>query len=217
MDIKESFPTSNMEHKMGCSVLNELRLEDKLCDVVIKASGVEFNAHKNILCCCSPYFRALFKSSWDNGIKKYYDIPGVSSETMEWILEYAYTQTVQISTDNVQNLFIAADYLNILDLVRLCSEFLRSQLCPQNCIGIFKFTEYYYCPGLHQEAYMYVLHNFGNVMKTSDEIHDLSAVELKGLIEKCDLHFKQEEAAFEAIKRIAQHARDSIASPKKNV
>ncbi|XP_075720075.1 kelch-like protein 10 isoform X1 [Rhinoderma darwinii] len=208
MDINESFHTSNMERKMSsmaCTIFNELRLEGKLCDVIIKVSGVEFNAHKNILCGCSPYFRALFTSSWNNSEKKFYDIPGVSSDMMKLILEYAYTRRVPINPDNVENLFIAADYFNILGLVQICSEFLVNQLCPQNSIGIYKFTEYYYCPELHQKAYMYILHNFENIMKTSDEFLELSAMELKGLIEKDELNIKQEEAAFEAIVKWINH------------
>lgn len=50
----------HMERKMSamtCEIFNELRLEGKLCDVVIKVNGFEFNAHKNILCSCSSYFR----------------------------------------------------------------------------------------------------------------------------------------------------------------
>lgn len=54
------FPQPHMERKMSamtCEIFNELRLEGKLCDVVIKVNGFEFNAHKNILCSCSSYFR----------------------------------------------------------------------------------------------------------------------------------------------------------------
>lgn len=39
------------------AVLPELRLEGKLCDVVIKVGDVELGAHKDILCSCSLYFR----------------------------------------------------------------------------------------------------------------------------------------------------------------
>lgn len=49
-----------MERKMSamtCTIFNELRLEGKLCDVVIKVNDIEFNAHKNILCGCSSYFQ----------------------------------------------------------------------------------------------------------------------------------------------------------------
>lgn len=47
---------------MDCEILNELRLEGKLCDVVIKVGDVDFKAHKNILCGCSSYFR------WDSKV-----------------------------------------------------------------------------------------------------------------------------------------------------
>lgn len=53
---------SQMERKMSamaCEVFNELRLEGKLCDVIIDVNGFEFNAHKNILCSCSHYFRSV--------------------------------------------------------------------------------------------------------------------------------------------------------------
>lgn len=53
---------SLMERKMSamaCEVFNELRLEGKLCDVIIEVNGCQFNAHKNILCSCSHYFRSV--------------------------------------------------------------------------------------------------------------------------------------------------------------
>lgn len=56
------FHQPHMERKMSamtCEIFNELRLEGKLCDVVIKVNGFEFNAHKNILCSCSSYFRYI--------------------------------------------------------------------------------------------------------------------------------------------------------------
>ncbi|KAG8573395.1 hypothetical protein GDO81_012389 [Engystomops pustulosus] len=209
MEIEDNIPTSNMEHKMdpmAYTVFNELRLEGKLCDVVIKASGVEFKAHKNILCGCSPYFRALFTSSWISSEDDVYDIPGIDPEIMKLIIEFAYTWTVPITCNNVESVFIAADYLNILSLVQLCSKFLKKQLCHENCIGLYRFTECYYSPELHQEAHMYILHNFEDIAKLSDEFLDLSAVELKGLLEKDELNIKQEETAFEAIVKWISHS-----------
>ncbi|XP_073438388.1 kelch-like protein 10 [Dendrobates tinctorius] len=208
MDSKESFYTSYLEDKMNpvaSTVFNELRMEGKLCDIVIKVGGVEFNAHKNILCGCSPYFRALFTNSLKNSEEKVHDISGFSPEIMKLVLEYAYTWTVPINADNVENLFIAADYFNILGLLQLCSDFMITQLCPENSLGIYKFTDYYYCPKLHQKAYAYILHNFENIMKTLDEFLELSPTELKGLLENDELNVKQEEAAFEAIIKWINH------------
>ncbi|XP_069816598.1 kelch-like protein 10 isoform X2 [Dendropsophus ebraccatus] len=124
---------------------------------------------------------------------------------MEMILEYAYTHSVKINQDNVENLFIAADYFNIIDLIQVCSEFMMNQLCPENSIGIYKFTEYYHCHELHQKAYMYILHNFEDTMKTSDEFLNLSPTDLKSLIEKDELNVKREETVFEAIIKWINH------------
>ncbi|ELW54957.1 Kelch-like protein 10 [Tupaia chinensis] len=64
------FHQPHMERKMSamtCEIFNELRLEGKLCDVVIKVNGFEFNAHKNILCSCSSYFRRAASLRWSQG------------------------------------------------------------------------------------------------------------------------------------------------------
>ncbi|XP_058301012.1 kelch-like protein 10 isoform X2 [Hylobates moloch] len=202
------FHQPHMERKMSamaCEIFNELRLEGKLCDVVIKVNGFEFSAHKNILCSCSSYFRALFTSGWNNTEKKVYNIPGISPDMMKLIIEYAYTRTVPITPDNVEKLLAAADQFNIMGIVRGCCEFLKSELCLDNCIGICKFTDYYYCPELRQKAYMFILHNFEEMVKVSEEFLELSVTELKDIIEKDELNVKQEDAVFEAILKWISH------------
>ncbi|RXM36115.1 Kelch-like protein 10 [Acipenser ruthenus] len=198
----------NMERKMSamaCTIFNELRLEGKLCDVVIKVNGIDFNAHKNILCSCSSYFRALFTSGWNNTEKKVYNIPGVSPDMMKLIVEYAYTRTVPVTTDNVERLLAAADQFSILGIVRACCEFLESQLCLENCIGICKFADYYYCPDLRHKAYMFILHHFEDMVKVSEEFLELAFFELRDIIEKDELNVKQEDVVFDGILKWIGH------------
>uniref|UniRef100_A0A8C4XL28 Kelch like family member 10 n=1 Tax=Falco tinnunculus TaxID=100819 RepID=A0A8C4XL28_FALTI len=200
--------SSHMERKMSamtCNIFNELRLEGKLCDVIISVDGVEFNAHKNILCSCSQYFRAMFTSSWNTTEKRVYKIPGTSSEMMRLIIEYAYTRTVPITVDNVESLLTAADQFNIMGIIRQCCEFLKSQLCLENCIGICKLTNYYHCPDLRKAAYEFILHHFEDMTRVSTEFLDLSVDELKHIIGKDDLNVKQEDGVFEAILKWIAH------------
>lgn len=151
------------------------------------------------------FFRALFTSGWNNTEKKVYNIPGISPDMMKLIIEYAYTRTVPITPDNVEKLLAAADQFNIMGIVRGCCEFLKSELCLDNCIGICKFTDYYYCPELRQKAYMFILHNFEEMVKVSAEFLELSVSELKDIIEKDELNVKQEDAVFEAILKWISH------------
>lgn len=149
--------------------------------------------------------RALFTSSWNNTEKRVYNIPGITPDMMKLIIEYAYTRTVPITVDNVERLLVAADQFNVMGIVRACSDFMKCQLCLENCIGICKFTEYYYCPDLRQTAYMFILHNFEEMVKASTEFLELSVNEFKDIIEKDELNVKQEDAVFEAILKWITH------------
>ncbi|NXL36453.1 KLH10 protein, partial [Glaucidium brasilianum] len=186
---------------LSSSIFREFFQEGKLCDVIVSISGVEFQAHKIILCSCSHYFRSvvLFASSWTNEKKRVYKIPGISPEMMRLIIEYAYTGTVPITTDNVEDLLVAADQFNVMGIVTLCCEFLKSQLCVENCVSICRLTDCYYCPDLREAASLFILHHFSEITKVSTEFLDLSLDDLKLIIEKDELNVTREEAVFEAV------------------
>lgn len=151
------------------------------------------------------FYRALFTSEWNNSERRVYSIPGVSPDMMRLIIEYAYTRTVPVTTENVQQLLAAADQFSIMGIVRACCEFLEGQLCLQNCIGICKFADFYSCTELRQRAYLYILHNFEDMVRVSEEFLELSLSELCGIIEKDDLNVKQEEVVYEAVQRWIAH------------
>ncbi|XP_043910855.1 kelch-like protein 10 [Protopterus annectens] len=184
---------------MDCDIFNELRLDGKLCDVIIIVDGQEFKAHKNILCSCSAYFRALFTSGWSNTEKKVYDIPGVSPDMMNVIIEYAYSRTVHVTADNVKQLLATADHFGVLGLLMACCEFLECQLCLENCIEIFRFADHYCCLELKCKAQLFILRNFEEMVKVSKEFLQLAAFEIAEIIEKDELNVKQENVVFKAI------------------
>lgn len=128
---------------------------------------------------------------------------------MKLIIEYAYTRTVPITAENVESLLSAADQFNIMGIVRLCCEFLKSQLSLENCIGICRLTNCYHCPNLQQTAYTFILHNFEELVKVSTEFLDLSVDEFKSIIEKDELNVKQEDVVFDAILKWIAHDPDN--------
>ncbi|NWR63369.1 KLH10 protein, partial [Bucorvus abyssinicus] len=190
---------------MSCSVFNELRLEGELCDAVISVDGAEFVAHKVILCGCSNYFRILFSSRWNNTEKRVYKITGTSPEMMQLIINYAYTGTAPLTAANVGALLTAADHFHVMGIVRLCCEFLKSQLSLENCIGIWKLTDTYYCPELREAACLFILHHFQELSRVSAEFLELPVSDLKNIIEKDELNVREEGAVFEAVLKWIAH------------
>ncbi|KAF4090532.1 hypothetical protein AMELA_G00053790, partial [Ameiurus melas] len=128
-------------------VLNEMRLEEELCDVILRVDEVDFKVHKIILCANSPYFRSLFMR-WSSSDQTVYTMTDVSPDIMELIIHYNYTQEILVTTDNVQAVLVMANYLLMQDLVRDCCEFLKANLSPKNCLGIWQYADTYSCSEL---------------------------------------------------------------------
>ncbi|XP_053094715.1 kelch-like protein 10 [Pangasianodon hypophthalmus] len=188
-----------------CSVLNEMRLEGSLCDVVLRVDKVEFKVHKNILSGYSPYFRALF-TRWSSLDQMVYTITGVSPDIMDLIIHYIYTQDIQFTTDNAQALLVMADYLLIRDLVCTCCDFLKAHLSPDNCLGIWQYADAHSYYELRDRAYTYVLHHFEDIVRSpSSEFLELTVAQLGNILEKDELNINQEKTAFRAIIKWIEH------------
>ncbi|XP_034393457.1 kelch-like protein 10 isoform X1 [Cyclopterus lumpus] len=180
------------------SVYNELRLEQELCDAVVRVDSVEFPVHKIILCNCSPYFQALF-THWSTPDSQVFDISNVSPDIMKLIIEFAYTDSVPVTQENVEELFIAADQFIVEGIVQACCSFLEEYLSPENCISIWWFTDVYYAPELNRKAFLYTIAHFKEVASTSEEFLLLSVQELVKIIENDQLNVKEEKTVFWAI------------------
>ncbi|CAK8685295.1 unnamed protein product [Clavelina lepadiformis] len=73
----------------------DLRMEGLFFDVVLKTiDGTAFPAHRIILCACSPYFKSLFSGRWESGNREEITIPGVTTQVMDHIFQFAYMREV---------------------------------------------------------------------------------------------------------------------------
>uniref|UniRef100_A0A8C3API2 Kelch like family member 10 n=1 Tax=Cyclopterus lumpus TaxID=8103 RepID=A0A8C3API2_CYCLU len=185
------------------AVFNDLRLEGQFCDAVIKVEDVEFEIHRVILCKCSPYFLALFQR-WSGPDKKVSVIPGMSPDMMRLIIEFAYTGSVSVTADNVQELLLAADQLSVMDVVRTCCDFLGERLHAENCIGIFRLTDVVFSAELKHGAYRYMVDHFEEVAH-HEEFLQLPLEQLVDILDRDDLYVRNESVAFEAVLRWIDH------------
>lgn len=117
---------------------------------------------------------------------------------MQLIIDFAYTGSLAVTEDNVQELLMAADQFNVMAIIEVCADFLEDQLCPENCIGIWRFTHVCLCQKLQHTAYKYIIDNFERVV-SSEELPDLSAQELVDIMKRDDLNVRNESIVFDAI------------------
>uniref|UniRef100_A0A4W4DQ53 BACK domain-containing protein n=1 Tax=Electrophorus electricus TaxID=8005 RepID=A0A4W4DQ53_ELEEL len=153
----------------------------------------------------SIFHRTLFASDRSPPETFTYNITGVSPDIMWLLVDYAYIHSVLVNEDNVEELLVAANQFFFLGVVHTCCQFLEAQLDLENNIGFWKLANLYSCWDLRQEAYLFILHCFEEIVCASEEFLELSLTELFEIIEKDNLNVKH-DVVFEAILRWVTHA-----------
>ncbi|XP_072303323.1 kelch-like protein 10 [Eucyclogobius newberryi] len=184
------------------TVFEELRQQNVFCDALLKFGEDEFSVHKVILCRASPYFRSMFQR-WGNG-EKDFTLHGITPKVMSLVLDWIYTKSITVSMENLQEVMMAADMMLLKKLVEICFQFMEDCMCPENCIGIWKFSNVVVSPKIRLLAQQFILRHFDEVV-ICDELQLLTANELSVFIEDDKLNVKNETTVFEAILHWTDH------------
>ncbi|XP_070558637.1 kelch-like protein 12 [Ptychodera flava] len=189
---------SNSHAKEILTTMNNLRKSGTLCDVILSVDKVDFPVHRIVLAACSDYFCAMFTNEMSEKQKSSIELQGLNADTMEVLLDFVYTETVNVTVENVQELLPAACLLQLKGVKRACSEFLENQLDPTNCLGIKKFAETHTCEDLLKAAETFSYKHFSEVVK-QEEFMGLSKEEIQKLTQSDDVQITTEEPVFEAV------------------
>ena len=189
---------------MVLASLNDLRIHRELCDVELIVDDVRIPAHKSILCACSPYFKAMFTSSYSESSQGSVVIREVSSTALELLVQYFYTSEVYITTENVQELLSASCMFQIMPLKDACCEFMRRHLGVTNCLGVRAMADLHSCAQLKKIAEDFAKKNFASVIE-SEEFLKLEVEHLIDLFSSDELVVSSEEKVYEAVMIWIQH------------
>lgn len=102
---------------------------------------------------------------------------------------------VDIGVNNVQELLAAADMLQLTEVVNLCCAFLKGQIDPQNCIGIFQFSEQIACLDLLEFTENYIHVHFLEV-QSGEEFLALTKDQLIKILRSEELSIEDEYQVF---------------------
>uniref|UniRef100_A0A8C6Z9A0 BTB domain-containing protein n=1 Tax=Nothoprocta perdicaria TaxID=30464 RepID=A0A8C6Z9A0_NOTPE len=127
------------QEKKRKQLLNAMAL--KFLDCVLKVKGKEFPCHRLVLAACSPYFRAMFLSDMEESKKREVSLEDVDPDVMGKILHYIYTSELEITEQNVQDIFSVANMFQIPSIFTVCVSFLQKRLCLSNCLAIFRLVD----------------------------------------------------------------------------
>lgn len=175
-----------------------------LCDVVLQLGSRKIYAHRVVLSACSNYFCAMFTNTMMESKQNTITLTDIDEKAVEDLVEFAYTAKIDIHEDNVQPLLKAASILQLSEVTEACSDFLKQQLHPSNCLGIANFAEAHGCTALTQISQKYVSDHFMEVVRF-DEYLQLSMEGVKQLVSSDAINVHSEEQVFECMHKWIAH------------
>ncbi|XP_039983199.1 kelch-like protein 40b [Xiphias gladius] len=191
--------------------LFDLLENDKLVDCVLKIKDKEFPCHRLVLCACSSYFRTIFLSDLEESKKREIELEDVEPGVMGLILKYLYTSKINVTEQNVQDIFAVANMYQIPSIFTVCVSFLQKRLSLSNCLAIFRLGLMLDCPRLAVSARNYACERFQLISRDEDFLQLLPS-ELAAILANDNLNVETEEAVFEALMKWV--SRDTVSREK---
>lgn len=178
--------------------LCDLLENDKFVDCVLKIKGKEFPCHRLVLAACSSYFRAFFQSDVEESKKREVVLDEVEPGVMGMILRYLYTSNINVTEQNVQDVFAVANMLQIPSIFTVCVSFLQKRLSLSNCLAIFRLGLMLDCPRLAISARNYACERF-QLISRDEEFFQLTASEVAAILSSDNLNVETEITVFECL------------------
>lgn len=122
-------------------------------------------AHK-VLCMRCPYFKAMLTGEMVEARARDVVIDDVRHAIFLALLEYLYTDTIDIALDVAMELFQAADRFSIDRLKRMCESKMLASINVDNAATIFHAADEYTAKSLRDKCLTFILTNFDAVTHT---------------------------------------------------
>ena len=164
-------------------------------DVILKLENEEIEANRMVLASRSLYFEKLFKTEMKEKYQTTVELHDISGTTVKHLIEFTYTGTISLNSENVLDLLSVADYLQMDEAKQFCFEFLQSIITSDTCFFILSVANLYQNEQLKEKALECITKDLGNV----EFSNDLSKNDFINCLSKMKRNQAKESAIYHAI------------------
>nr|UZC49405.1 kelch-like protein [Carassius auratus]WEX30209.1 Kelch-like protein 26-A [Carassius auratus] len=150
--------------------LSALRDQGQLLDVVLVIEHEHFEVHKAVLASCSDYF-TMFTGGMKESNQDTIELKGLSARGLKHIIDFAYSSEVTLDLDCIQDVLGAAVFLQMVPVVELCEEFLKSAMSVETCLNIGQMATTFSLSSLKQSVDAFTFHHFLQIAQEDDFLH----------------------------------------------
>ena len=126
--------------------------DERWVDVVLKVEGTNFPSHRLVLAASSTYFERMFTNGMCEEKATEITLNQVTSCAIKHLLEFAYTSKLHLQTENVLEIFEAADMLQFTSARKFCEQLLLEQIDTTNCLTFMVYADAFSSESLYTKA-----------------------------------------------------------------
>ncbi|NXS63027.1 KLHL9 protein, partial [Brachypteracias leptosomus] len=192
--------------------LSSLRSQNALCDVTLEAEGVCFPAHKIILASASNYCKILFVGNLTStgSPDGHIQLKTVSAAGLRNVLNFIYSNKLDLSLQNIEETFKAAETLLVREVIKLCFCFLEGCLNCENCMDVLNIITKLGPAELRQKALCYVGQHYKQILADPQCLKDLDRGTLCAILDRTNAEGCTELELFRAAASWLQHDRTRL-------
>ncbi|NWW89101.1 KLH13 protein, partial [Rhynochetos jubatus] len=192
--------------------LSSLHSQSALCDVTLEAEGVCFPAHKIVLASASNYCKILFVGNLTRAGSLHGNIQlkAVSAAGLRNVLNFIYSNKLDLSLQNIEETFKAAETLLVREVIKLCFRFLEGCLNYENCMDVLNIAKKLGPAELKQKAMCYVGQRYKQILADPQCLEDLDQGTLCEILDRTDTEGCSELELFRAAMSWLQHDRTRL-------
>ncbi|XP_055342099.1 kelch-like protein 18 [Paramacrobiotus metropolitanus] len=189
--------------------LRELQSTGTLCDVILKGceeSAVGIPCHRNVLSVHSAYFRTVFTQDWKDSSQPIFQLRNIDSRTLNELVKYAYTLDLSLNADNAASILIAAQFLQMEPVVRLCWNYVEQHMRLCNCLTVYALASNHHNPPLAATAVSLIRRHFVRLSQDKQFL-EMDSQQLTAVIVSDDVDVGSEDQVLHTVLRWLDHDR----------
>jgi len=139
---------------------------EALSDVVFDVETKFIHGHKCILSSRSTHFYGLLSGGFKESKEEIISLPDVNFSAFVSMLEFIYTDSVELQDDSAVELFSLANEYSLDRLKALCEEFIEKGIEVDNVAWLFEIADRYNAKQLKAFCMYFILTEFDKVVAT---------------------------------------------------
>ncbi|XP_065225032.1 uncharacterized protein LOC135848882 isoform X1 [Planococcus citri] len=194
--MDDSVKTVDLDHFQKKSFqqnMNDLRLENVLCDVRLDVNGTIMPCHRLVLAAASPYFRTMFNGNFKESNSDTIVLKDIDTETVQEILNAIYTATIRFKPSNAYFILMASHLWQLEMIENACVSYIMENPKIHHMVDTCVFANNIGNYNLYCKCISSVADNIVEYGKT-DSFERISLDVFKGILKAVDSSKHEEES-----------------------